>query len=346
MRELNQVTLTAESTIRQAILLIDQGAIQIALVVDAEKRLIGTVTDGDIRRGLLNGLNLDSPIEHIMNRQFRSVREETKKSEVLALMRREVLHQIPVLDAQGRVVNLFLLEELLQNRALPNPVVIMAGGEGKRLRPLTENCPKPMLKVKGKPMLEIILDRCKEAGFHQFYLSVNYLKQQIIDHFGDGYRWGIKIEYLEESQPLGTAGALRLFPPNLSLPFLVLNGDVLTHVPYSALLRFHEEHEAFATVSVKEHETVIPYGVVETKGTLVSGFQEKPILSHYVNAGVYAFSPNALSYLTPDVPCDMPELLQRIQADNQPVHAFPIHENWLDVGHTEALTKAENCFYD
>ena len=143
------------------------------------------------------------------------------------------------------------------------------------MQPLTEDCPKPMLKVKGKPMLEIILDRCKEAGFQQFYLSVNYLKQQIVDHFGDGSRWGIKIEYLEESQPLGTAGALRLLPSNFSLPFLVLNGDVLTQIPYSALLRFHEEHEAFATVSVKEHETVIPFGVVETKGTFGEGISRK-----------------------------------------------------------------------
>ena len=326
----------------KAIECLEASGVQIVLVTDYKHRLVGTVTDGDIRRGLLNGLNLDSPVEHIMNRQFRSVREETKESEVLALMRREVLHQIPVLDAQGRAVHLFLLEELLQNRLIPNSVVIMAGGEGKRLRPLTEDCPKPMLKVKGKPMLETILDRCKEAGFHQFYLSVNYLKQQIIDHFGDGSRWGIKIEYLEESQPLGTAGALKLLPPNLSLPFLVLNGDVLTQVPYSAMLRFHEEHEAFATVSVKEHETVIPYGVVETKGTLVSGFQEKPTLTHFVNAGVYALSPKVLSYLTPNDPCDMPELLQRIQADNQLVHAFPIHENWLDVGLPESLGAAQN----
>ena len=340
MRELNLVTLPEERTIRQGIATIDRGGLQVALIVDTQKRLVGIVTDGDVRRGLLNGLNLDSPVQQVMNRQFRFVREGTKDSEVLALMRQESLYQIPVLDEQGRVLRLFLLKDLIDSSHFSNPVVIMAGGEGKRLRPLTENCPKPMLKVKGKPMLEIILDRCKEAGFHQFYLSVNYLKQQIIDYFGDGSRWGIQIEYLEETQPLGTAGALKLLPPSLSLPFLVLNGDVLTQVPYTVLLRFHEEHEAFATVSVKEHETVIPYGVVETKGTLVSGFQEKPTLTHYVNAGVYALSPKVLSYLMPDDPCDMPELLQRIQADNHEVHAFPIHENWLDVGRPETLRQA------
>ncbi len=339
---IEKVSVSPKITLRAILQNLDLSTAQITLVIGNQQELIGTVTDGDIRRGLLNGLNLDCPVEQVMNRQFRFVREGAKVSEVLTLMRREILHHIPVLDAEGRVLKLFLLEELLQNRLLPNPVVIMAGGEGKRLRPLTEDCPKPMLKVKGRPMLEIILDRCKEAGFQQFYLSVNYLKQQIIDYFGDGSRWGIKIEYLEESQPLGTAGALRLLTPNLSLSFLVLNGDVLTQVPYSALLRFHEEHEAFATVSVKEHETVIPYGVVETKGTLVSGIQEKPTLTHFVNAGVYALSPKVLSYLIPDRKYDMPELLQRIQADNHSVHAFAIHENWLDVGLPETFSEAQN----
>ena len=332
--------ITQDSSLTNAINVIDQGSAQIALVVNAEQRLVGTVTDGDIRRAILYGLNLDSSVEQVMCRNFRFVTEGMMESEILSIMRREALHQIPVLDKQGRVLNLFLMEDLFQSKELPNPVVIMAGGEGKRLRPLTENCPKPMLKVKGKPMLETILDRCQGAGFQQFYLSVNYLKQQIIDYFGDGSNWGINIEYLEESQPLGTAGALKMLPPDLSLPFLVLNGDVLTQVPYSALLRFHEKQEAFATISVKEHETVIPFGVVETKGTLVSRFQEKPTIIHYVNAGVYVLSPEVLSHLTPNDPCDMPELLQRLQDANHQVHAFPIHENWLDVGLPETLERA------
>jgi len=165
---IEKISVSPKITLRDILQNLDLSTAQITLVIGAQKKLIGTVTDGDIRRGLLNGLNLDCPVEQVMNRQFRFVREGAKVSEVLELMRREVLHQIPVLDAQGRAVHLFLLEELLQNRLLPNSVVIMAGGEGKRLRPLTEDCPKPMLKVKGKPMLEIILDRCKEAGFQQF----------------------------------------------------------------------------------------------------------------------------------------------------------------------------------
>ena len=333
--------ISAKANIREAIDSIDQGAVQIALVVDAEQKLIGTVTDGDIRRGLLRGETLESLAERVMHREFRFVREGVQDQDVLAMMRREVLHQIPMLDSEGRVVRLILLEELLQRKSLPNKVVIMAGGEGKRLRPLTENCPKPMLRVQGKPMLEIIIDRCSEAGFQNFYLAVNYLKQKIIDHFGDGSRWEVDIRYLEETQQLGTAGALSLLPEIPEDPVLVLNGDVLTQVPFPALLRFHQEHQAVATVCVREHEMVIPYGVVRTEGTLMVALEEKPTLTHYVNAGVYVLSPQVWTHLNREEACEMPELLESLQQSNQPIHVFPIHEYWLDVGHCDALEKAD-----
>ena len=332
--------ISAETNIVQAIKVIDRGAAQIALVVDAEQRLLGTVTDGDIRRGLLQGETLESSVERVMYREFRFVREGVEEQAVLDLMSREVLHQIPMLDSQGRVVRLFLLEELLQQKTLPNAVVIMAGGEGKRLRPLTKNCPKPMLPVQGKPMLEILLERCKAAGLGQFYFAVNYLKQQIIDYFEDGSRWEVNIRYLKETQPLGTAGALSLLPEIPEDPVLVLNGDVLTQVPFPALLRFHQEHQAVATVCVREHETVIPYGVVRTEGTRMVAFEEKPTLTHYVNAGVYVLSPQVWKHLNREEACDMPELLESLQQSNQPIHVFPIHEYWLDVGHPETMERA------
>ncbi len=342
MKDLRKLSIRLGSSVREAISALNRGSLQIALVMDAEQRLIGTVTDGDIRRGLLQGFNLDSPISQLMRTQFRFVQEGINEADALRMMHKEGFQQIPVLDNQGRVVRLLLLKDMIDLPSFSNSIVIMAGGEGKRLRPLTENCPKPMLKVQGKPILELIIERCRDAGFQQFYLAVNYLKQQIIEYFRNGSGLGVNIDYLEENQPLGTAGALRLMPQNPHEAFLVLNGDVLTQIPYQALLQFHEENQAHATVSVKEHQTTIPFGVVETKGTLVSGFQEKPTLTHYVNAGVYALSPNVLSYLTPNDPCDMPELLQRIQADNQSVRAFPIHENWLDVGNKDAFKIAQN----
>ena len=210
MKNFKSSFISTQSSLRQVITVIDQSAAQIALVVDAEQKLIGTVTDGDIRRGLLRGETLESPAERVMHREFRFVREGVEEQAVLDLMSREVLHQIPMLDSQGRVVRLFLLEDLLKQKTLPNKVVIMAGGEGKRLRPLTKNCPKPMLPVQGKPMLEILLEQCKTAGLRQFYFAVNYLKQKIIDHFADGSRWGVDIHYLKETHPLGTTGALVL----------------------------------------------------------------------------------------------------------------------------------------
>ena len=329
-----------KANIREAINSIDQGAVQIALVVDAEQKLLGTVTDGDIRRGLLRGETLESSAERVMHREFRFVREGVQDQDVLAMMRREVLHQIPMLDSQGRVVRLYLLEELLQQKTLPNAVVIMAGGEGKRLRPLTKNCPKPMLPVQGKPMLEILLERCKAAGLGQFYFAVNYLKQQIIDYFEDGSRWEVNIRYLKETQPLGTAGALSLLPEIPEDPLLVLNGDVLTQVPFPALLRFHQEHQAVATVCVREHETVIPYGVVRTDGTRMIALEEKPAITNYVNAGIYLLSPQVWQHLIREEACDMTELLEVLQQYNEPVHAFPIHEYWLDVGQPETLAQA------
>ena len=340
MKDLSSIFVRPDASIAEAIRIIDKGAAQIALVVDADLRLLGTLTDGDIRRGLLRGENLESMVERVMHREFRFVQEGIEEHGVLTMMRQEVLHQIPKLDSQGRVVRLFLLEELLQQKILPNVVVIMAGGEGKRLLPLTKDCPKPMLRVQGKPLLEILLERCKAAGLGQFYFAVNYLKQQVIDYFEDGSRWGVDIQYLEEAVPLGTAGALSLLPEIPEDPVLVLNGDVLTQVPFPALLRFHQEHQAVATVCVREHETVIPYGVVRTEGTRMVALEEKPTLTHYVNAGVYVLSPQVCKHLNREQACDMPELLESLKQSNQPIHVFPIHEYWLDVGHPETLAQA------
>ena len=323
-----------------ALQIIDQGAAQIALVVDDHGHLLGTLTDGDVRRGLLHGETLETPVERLMNRQFRYVRCGEDQAEVLEMMRRESLCHIPVLDAKGRVVEILLLQELIAPAQLPNPVVIMAGGKGTRLRPQTEYCPKPMLPVDGKPMLEILLEQCIASGFRQFYLSVNYLKEQIIEHFGDGKRWGVSIDYLVEDEPLGTAGSLQLLPSSVQEPFLVMNGDVLTRFNPSQLLRFHFEHEAVGTLSVREHTTTIPFGVVQTKGVELAGFVEKPSYRLLVNAGVYVIDPLLISLLTPHQATDMPALLQSAEQAGHRVAVCPIHEYWIDVGRPETLKQA------
>jgi len=251
------------------------------------------------------------------------------------------LHQVPVLDGEGRVADLFLLEELLRPPPQPSTVVLMAGGEGKRLRPYTDDCPKPMLPIGGKPMLEIILERCIDAGFRHFVISVNYLKHRVMEYFGRGARWNIDIHYVEETQPLGTVGALSLLPQQPEHPLLVINGDILTRVSFLDLMRFHEEHQATATVCVREHFTEIPYGVVHIDGADVTVMQEKPTLSHYVNAGIYLLNPDVLRLLPRGEYCDMPQLLDRVIKKGQRVSAFPIHEYWLDIGHPETLERAK-----
>ncbi|SEP70708.1 Nucleotidyl transferase [Ectothiorhodospira magna] len=209
-----------------------------------------------------------------------------------------------------------------------------------RLRPFTESCPKPMLRISGKPLLEIILEQCIEAGFFNFYFSVNYLKNHIIDHFQDGQSWGVNIKYLQENKPLGTAGALSLLPERPTEPLMVLNGDVLTRVDYKHLLRFHEEQKSAATLCVREHTTQIPYGVVNMDQLDVIGLEEKPVLTHYVNAGIYMLDPGLLDLVPQDQFFDMPMLLENAIQSQHRISAFPIHEYWLDIGLPETLERA------
>lgn len=339
--DLSSILIDRSASVIEAMKVIDRGAVQIALVVDGQGQLLGTLTDGDIRRGLLKGEQLDAPVERIMNAHFRYAHASEDETSVLQMMHRDLLRQLPVLDEDGRLVDLLLLREFLAPAApLENAVVIMAGGVGVRLRPLTETCPKPMLRVDGKPILEILLERCIASGFSNFYLSVNYLKEQIVEYFKDGSRWNVVIKYLVEDQPLGTAGSLQLMPSGLAEPFLVLNGDVLTRFNPRQLLRFHNEHGASATMSVREHVTTVPFGVVQADGIDLIGFEEKPSYRHLVNAGIYVIDPQLLSLLPPDQAIDMPTLLQNVQRVGHRVAVCPIHEYWIDVGRPETLRQA------
>jgi len=339
--DISQIQLTQTDTIRDAISIIERGHVQFAYVVDDDLLLIGTVTDGDVRRGLLDGYSLDAPVVSIMNTSYRFLSASATQDEAISLMHREALHQIPLLDDKGRVAKLFLLEELMKPITRSNPVVIMAGGEGKRLRPLTLDRPKPMLPVGGVPMLEIILKQCIDAGFTQFYLSVNYLKDHIKNYFGGGDDWGVNIQYLEEDQPLGTVGALSLLPEKPQEPVLVLNGDVLTRVNYGKLLNFHEENQASATMCVREHLTQIPFGVVHTNDVNVQSIVEKPTVNHLVNAGIYILNPKLLDLVPLGRYYDMPQLLQDAITHHYHIAAFPVHEYWLDLGQHETLEFAQ-----
>lgn len=334
-----QLSLPKNATVREVIAVIDQGGAQIALITEGN-RLVGLITDGDVRRALLRGELLESKASSIMRREFVSLRPDATPSEAFVAMRKESIHQIPVVDSCGGVAGLFLLEELLRPKQFSNPVVIMAGGEGTRLLPLTRDCPKPMLRINGKPLLEIILDRCMEMGFDNFYFSVNYLKEQIKSHFEDGARWNVSIRYIEEDEPMGTAGALTLLPERPNQPVLVLNGDVLTRVDYQNLLMFHSSNCSSATLCVREHATQIPYGVVSTSDTRVLSLEEKPTVTHLINSGIYVLNPEVIDLLPSGLFFDMPALLDVAVKRGKSVNAFVIHEDWLDVGIPETFERA------
>lgn len=329
-----RVLIGDEATIRDAIGIIEAASFQIALVVKEDGLLLGTVTDGDIRRGLLRGLGLDDVVAQVMNRRPITARVGTSRDELLALMTTRMIKQIPLVDADGRIVGLELLDNLLRGPAVnDNPVVILAGGLGTRLHPLTENTPKPLLKVGGQPVLELIVNQFRAYGFHKLFISINHFGQRIEEYFGDGQRHGMSICYLRESQPLGTAGPLSILPESLELPCVVVNGDVLTKVSFEHMLQFHREGGFDLTIGVKEYPFQVPFGVVVASGDRVLEFREKPAETRLINAGVYVLEPGILGMVPRHTYYDMNQLIERLLGESgRKVGAFLIHEYWMDIG--------------
>ena len=333
-----------DACISQAIANLDQVAVRIVLVVNAGQELVGTLSDGDIRRGLLKGLDLHSPIASLVNRNPFVVPPDLARELVMQLMVANKIQQIPVVNAQRQVVGLHLWDAINAAPVRPNVMVIMAGGMGTRLRPHTENCPKPLLPVGGKPMLTHIIERAKLEGFTRFVLAIHYLGYMIEEYFGNGECLGVQIDYLREQNPLGTAGALGLLSPRPDTPFVVANGDVITDIRYGALLDFHIRHNAAATMAVRVHEWQHPFGVVHTQGVEIVGFEEKPVARSRINAGVYALAPEALDELDADARCDMPMLFERLQVKAKRTVVYPMHEPWLDVGRPDDLEQARGNY--
>nr|WP_305891686.1 nucleotidyltransferase family protein [Methylomonas sp. WSC-6] len=332
--------LPVNATIGQAIRNLNEVSIKIVLVTNEAGELEGTISDGDIRRGLLNGLDLNSPIDSVIHRNALVVPPDLARELVMRLMVANKVQQIPVVNEHNHVVGLHLWDEITTPPARSNLMIIMAGGKGTRLRPHTENYPKPLLPVAGKPMLEHIIERAKLEGFTHFLLAIHYLGHMIEEYFGNGERLGVRIDYLREQTPLGTAGALSLLNPLPEAAFVVTNGDVITDIHYGELLDFHIRHAATATMAVRVHEWQHPFGVVQTNGIEIVGFEEKPIARSHINAGVYALEPAALSVLNSGEHCDMPVLFERLQSVERRTVAYPMHEPWLDVGRPDDLLAA------
>lgn len=340
-KDIRKLFICTKATIFEAIDLINKNKEKIALIVENNDELMGTITDGDIRRAILGRKDLKTPAKDIMNKDFFSVEVGTSHSFVKKVMLERGINFIPVIDKKNRLVDLLCFDQLENPKSSEVRVIIMAGGKGSRLRPYTNNCPKPMVKVCGKPMLELILEKCISLGFSRFYFSVNYLKEQIIQYFGNGKNWGIDIQYLIERKPLGTAGSLSLFNDFNDEPVLVMNGDVLTTFDFRKVIDFHKKNHLNATLSVREELINFPYGVVETDGIKLKSFKEKPIIKKLVNAGVYVLSKELLFSLEKNKFIDMPDFLDNLNQNDGKVGAFPLHEYWIDIGRPETLEKAQ-----
>lgn len=326
-------------TILRAIEVINAVEPQFCLVTDEQGRLLGVVTDGDIRRGLLAGAGMQDPVERIMFRTPVTASPGDLFASVVALMQARRIKFVPLLDQAGVVVGVQTLE-MFGPQLRENWVVLMAGGLGTRLLPLTEACPKPLLRVGAKPILETILERFVSQGFRRFFLAVNYKSEMIEEHFGNGSRWGVRVEYLREERKLGTAGSISMLPVRPTLPFVVMNADLLTGINFVQLLEFHAEQRVQATMCVREYEFEVPYGVVRIEGTHMAGIDEKPVQRFFVNAGIYVLEPSVLDLLKPDQPCDMPALFEQILAQDGGAAAFPLREYWLDIGRHSDLDRA------
>ncbi len=336
--------LRPDTRIIDAVRAIDASELQIALVADAEGRLCGTLTDGDVRRGILRGLELDRPVAEIMEREPLCMSADSNRMERLNMMRQARIRHMPLVDQDRRIVRLETLDQLLEPEPRDEWVVIMAGGLGTRLRPLTEDTPKPMLDVGGRPILETTIQRFARQGFRKIFLSVHYLADRIKDHFGDGRRFGAEIAYLHEAQPMGTAGSLSLLPERPQAPVVVTNGDILTAIDAQRIVAAHAKHRPAATMGVCEYATQIPFGVVEAENCRLVRIEEKPVKRHLVNAGIYVLGPEVLGLLRPDQRCDMPELLTRAKESLGEVMVFPIRDYWMDIGRIDDFDRANDDF--
>lgn len=336
-----KIVVSPELELCDALEILDNGGLRLLLVVDQAWHLLGTLTDGDVRRAMLRHVNLRCPVSMAMNTSPRTARVTDKPEVIRQLMVRHKLLHVPLLDESECLAGLETYHDAVEKPERDAWVFLMAGGFGSRLRPLTDDCPKPMLHVGGRPILEAILERFVSAGFYRFFISVHYLADLIKEYFGDGSRWGVTIHYIEEEVPLGTAGALGLLPDVGDSPVIVMNGDVLTHLDFAALLDFHQMQGSVLTLCVREFDYQVPFGVVESDGDRVIGIVEKPMHSFHINAGIYVLSREVIERTRPARRLDMPDLIDTLVGDNALVVSFPVYESWIDIGRLDDYENAK-----
>jgi dTDP-glucose pyrophosphorylase len=347
-KELKALFISPTHSIREAMQCIDKGAVGIALVVDLDRKLIGTITDGDVRRAVLASSDLDMPVSILLASKIGTEYPKpitalagSKRDELISLLHKYLLRQIPIVDNDGKVVDLLMLDDLVPTQDLPLQAVIMAGGLGTRLRPLTEALPKPMLPVGGKPLMELLIEQLRQVGIRRVNVTTHYKPEKITDHFGDGSSFGVELNYVNEDKPLGTGGALGLIDKPTE-PMLVINGDILTQIDFRAMLAYHQEHKAVMTVAVRQYDINVPYGVIECEGFRVCSLKEKPQMHFLVNAGVYLLEPKVYEFIPNGEYFNMTDLIHRLLDSNHTVASFPIIEYWLDIGQLADYERAQN----
>jgi dTDP-glucose pyrophosphorylase len=341
MKNIKKIKITINTTIQQALKIISNGGFQVAVVVDNRGNFLGTLTDGDIRNGFLKGLNINSSIETIFSKKPIIAKKDYSREKLLKLAISNKIHQIPVVDNNKKVIGIHILDELIEPKVKSNKIVIMAGGMGLRLRPLTKNIPKPMLKVGNKPILQILVEKLKKEGYENFVICVNYKSEIIKNYFSSGKKFGVKIEYIQEKKRMGTAGALSLFKEKPKEPFFVINGDLLTNLNFDKMLDFHIQKNSKATMCITEYNIVSPYGEVKLDNENIKLINEKPVRKVFVNTGVYILDPRCID-LIPNKFYDMPTLFNNIIAKKLKTISFPLGEYWLDIGRLNDLKKANN----
>ncbi len=341
MEDLEKLFISATASLRRALEIIDKGSVRIALVVDEERRLLGTLTDGDIRRAILRkGKVFESSIEGIFNDRPVTCKTTDSKEEILGIAARNKVFQIPLVDEENKIIDIMQVDELLNNPPKTNKVVLMVGGKGERLQPLTAKTPKPLLHVGSRPILETIIKNFASAGYVNFELCVNYLSEKIEDYFEDGKRLGVNINYISEEKKLGTAGALGYLKERLTEPFFVMNGDLLTNINFEFLHQYHLSQKSDATMAVREYDFEVPYGVVSVENSRIVGLEEKPIQRFFVNAGIYMLSPEILEYVKSGQHLDMTTLFETLMEKEKNTFSFPLREYWLDIGHLRDYERA------
>lgn len=338
------IFVTQTQNLKSAMEVLNKTKLHICFVISNDGKLMGSLTDGDVRRAILNGATLDSPVKLYMNPNPKSIVDGLTTEEIVKSMNLWGVRQLPVIDLNGKIIRVETVEGMMELFRKPNRIVLMAGGFGRRLSPLTDQIPKPLLQIDGVPILEHILRRFKELGFYRFTISVNYLADMITSYFGDGHRLGIEIDYIREDKPLGTCGALSLLQEKPKDALFVMNGDLLTRANFSNILEFHLAADSLATMCVREHSFEVPYGVVKSTNNRIESIEEKPREITLINAGIYVISPQVLDFIPENSYLDMPTLFMNLRAKNLPIFSCPLKDYWLDIGRIEDFQKAQADF--